>query len=155
MPDSEPAAKPVAPFQVQLVAAAVMAAPVVYAVIIGVLSGFGWEPVLDAETAAVMGPVVLIVGAASALSCFFIRSAIIARLPEPRSLSDCFRAVIVSMAVAESAAVLGLVYFLLTGRLVLSVGLLGLSFVLCAFLFPTRRYIDLFLGQPEPHVMLR
>jgi len=155
MRESEPAAKPVAPRQVQLVAAAVMAAPVFYGVIIAVLSGFGWEPVVDAETAAVMGPVLLVLGGASALSCFFVRGALMKRMPEPRTLSDCFRVVIVSMAVAESAAVLGLVYFLLTGRVVLAVALLGLSFALCAFLFPTERYIALFLGQPEPHVIPR
>lgn len=103
---------------------------------------------LPASTVSLIGIAAVFVGGLLALASFLIRRLLEARLPRDGGLlQDRLRIIIVALAVAESPAILGLVFALLSGTLAIPFVLWGCSFAACILHFPTRAW----LGRLRDH----
>ena len=137
----------VTPRAAQIVAAAVMASNVVY-VLVGVLVPLaaGGEGLarLDTQTAQLVQTLLLAVGVMTSLASFVIRKAFLepAILRQADTLPNRTRVVIISMAMAESAGILGLVCALMTGQLAIPAILWACSIATGILHFPTRAWLE-------------
>ena len=144
------------PLVVQIVVAAVAASNVVY-LVLGVLlklyvfeEGQGFTEMPEGAL-SILGPVLLVVGAASSFG-----SIPFCRLLEPRFLAAGdgiqarLRLLLVSMAVAESGAIMGLVYVMLSGRLNIPLVLWGCALAASIHHFPSRAWLEAGSRREEP-----
>ena len=139
---------PLHPARVQMIAAFILLAPLTYmgvaiALRLGEVIPEEGYAALPAETLRVLRPALLAAGGLSALASFPVRKAMAARLlgQEP-TLANRLRVVIVAMALAESAGVVGLVLFLLTADFIAASILWGCSIGACCLHFPSRAWLE-------------
>lgn len=130
----------------QLVCAAIAVAPLAYMAAITALQFSGGLPEngfgdLPEETAFMLSLALLGGGILSSLSSIALKKTILAS-QENDSPEGRFKGVLVSMAVSESGAVMGLVLMLLTGNLLYGSLLCGLSFAVTCFHFPSRYWLE-------------
>ena len=134
------------PATYQLVCAAVAVAPLIYMVVLTVLKFSGTLPDggmgdISSEAATPLS-LALLFGGFVASSSSLVLKKIILRGQGTDSPEGRFKAVLVSMAIAESGAVMGLVLTLLTGDLLYGGLLCGLSFAVTCFHFPSRYWLE-------------
>jgi hypothetical protein len=130
----------------QVICGAVAAAPLVY---MGVAAGLKFGGVMPEEGLAALPPesamiiplVLLAAGTLSSVFSIVVRKLLMKSQPTGQP-AERFRIVLVSMAVSESGAVMGLVLMLLTGNLLYGGLLCGLSFAVTCFHFPSRHWLD-------------
>ncbi len=143
--ESQDKSQPVSVPQAQAIAAAIAAAPVVYFIVCLLLDQFvleepgGFAGMTGVPSGVLLG-FGLITACGMALVAPKMRDAVIAQ--SGKSLEVKIRAVILSMALAETGAVFGVVYFLLTGNFLLSLIPMAIAFVGTLFLFPSRRWLQ-------------
>ena len=130
----------------QIIAFAIAAAPPVYMLVMVVMklsgalpeNGFGGIP---ADVAPVASLALLGIGIVAPLTSFFLKPVLIAQQRQASSPPSRFHVVLVSMALSEYGAVLGLVLMLLTGNLLYGGLLCGLSFAITCFHLPGRYWL--------------
>ena len=96
---------------------------------------------LPAETATPLSLALLAAGIGSSLLSIVLKKALL-KSQQDDSPGGRFKGVLVSMAVSESGAVMGLVLMLLTGNLLYGSLLCGLSFAVTCFHFPSRYWLE-------------
>lgn len=136
------------PLQVQIIAGAVAASTVIYMIVVMLMrvtgsmpeQGFGGvEPAL----ATITGVAFLTAGVLGVCAAFLIRKICMAQLSSGKdTLAVRFRIVLVTMAICESAAILGLVHVLLCGNLTFAWILWGIALGGSILLFPTRVWLE-------------
>lgn len=129
----------------QIVALALAASPLIYLIVI-----FALKTALPPEDLAGMRVATeyvkemiagfLCLGVIAALAALKLRSLLGAQ--DNGSITAKMRAVVVSMAIAEVGGVLGLVLFILTGRLMEACILLVLSLASMLLLIPSRAWLE-------------
>lgn len=88
-------------------------------------------------------------GISVSITSIFAKKALLRTLVSgPQDAGMRFKAALISMAISESGAVIGLVLILLTGDLLFGGLLCGLSFAVTCFHFPSRYWLE----QGEPLV---
>jgi len=141
-------ARPVtSPVQVQLIAVAVCFSNVIYAVVLVLLrlssmpeGGFLGE---DAPPTLLLGPVLLIAGVTLVAVSFLVRRAITpAVFRGGADLAAKTRLILISMAIADAAGVLGLVMGLVTGDLAWALTLCAVGLAGAILHFPTRVWLE-------------
>lgn len=136
------------PASLQLICAAVLAMPLVYmgaAIamrIFGVIPETGVADLRGTEAALMMQGAFLVVGIVTVMTSPMIKKAILRSASAPVTPQLRFRAVLVAMALTESAAVLGFVLILLTGNVLIGAVLCGFSFASTCFHFPRRLWLE-------------
>ncbi len=143
--EAQDKSQPVSVPQAQVVAAAIAAAPVVYFIVCLLLDQLVLEEPggfigMTGVPSGVLFGFGLITACGMALVAPRMRDAIIAQ--SGKSLEIKIRAVILSMGLAETGAVFGLLYFLLTGNFILSLIPMAIAFVGTLLLFPSRRWLQ-------------
>jgi len=128
----------------QIVAAAIMASIVVYAIVgVLVIRFVRLDQILSPNVLPTLSIVFVILGASLAGVSLVIRKALEAKLsPEGASAAERMRIVIVGMVLAETPAVLGLVYALLSASLFIPFVLWGISLGACILHFPSKRWLE-------------
>ena len=129
-----------------MVCAVVLAMPLFYAAILvalrvgGILpvTGFGEIEGLEAQTLAY---IFLAAGVGTSLASIFFKKLMIQTVSGPVDANRRFQTVLVAMAIAESGALLGFVFVLLTGQVIYGALLGALSFAVSCFHFPSRRWL--------------
>ncbi len=131
------------PRTAQLAAGAMAAAPLIYAAI-GL--GMRLSGMMDATGLAgieegmgrLLGVIFVILGALFVGISFVLRMSV----SGGQGIMGRFRLVLICMALAETAGVLGLVHLFLTGSLTIPCALWGVALVGAAFHFPTRSWLE-------------
>jgi hypothetical protein len=130
----------------QVVAAAILGAPVAYAVVGTALVSMKIltaEPIIPPDRVSGVGLVLILIGVFAAAASFLVRRVIAPRiLIQDQSVFGRFRITIISMAVAESAGVIGLVYAILSQKLDVPFVLWGISLAASIGHFPTRAWLE-------------
>ncbi len=132
--------------RIQLVAAAVIAAPVIYAIVSYLQVHFVMEEgkgfILESGHFGFMGPVVgVALSFAFVALTFPFRRMLIQTIPIT-SIDAATRVMLLSLAVAGAGGIVGLVYVLLTGEWLNGVIMMSLSFWGMCLFFPTRRWLE-------------
>lgn len=130
----------------QLIAFAIAAAPPVYMLVIIVMKLSGALPEnglggLSPDVAPLISLALLGIGVVAPLTSFFLKPVLVAQQQQASTPSSRFHVVLVSMALSESGAVLGLVLMLMTGNLLYGSLLCGLSFAITCFHIPGRHWL--------------
>ncbi len=127
----------------QLAAGAMAAAPVIYAAIGlgmrfgGMMDETGLAGIED-DLGPLLGIIFLVLGTLFVAVSFVLRM----RVSGGQGIMERFRFVLICMALAETAGVLGLVHLFLTGSLTIPCALWGIALVGAAFHFPTRSWLE-------------
>jgi hypothetical protein len=142
MPQSRPEV-----LQTQIIAVALLASPLIHAIILGLLTATGALPAegLSPELGIPrdMGMIaVLLLAAAPVMAGFMLRRFMLAQLSPESGLPGRTRIVIVSLALAEAGGVIGLLYGLLTGHLAGGFLAIGVAFVGGLLFFPSRAWLE-------------
>ena len=130
----------------RMVCAAVLVMPIVYAVVLVAMSvggilpdaGFGGIDGIDTQT---LGYVFLAAGIGTSLTSILLKKIMLQNLAGPVDVNRRFQTTLVAMAVAESGALFGFVFVLITGEVLYAALLGGLSFAVSCFHFPSRRWL--------------
>jgi hypothetical protein len=136
--------KTVDPLLAQVVAFAILLSTLVYAVVGTLLVRLHVldAPIMPAAASSLIAVGFLFAGVAGAMVSFLVRRLLVERwLSDGGTLEARLRIVIVSMAIAESSGVLGLVYVLLSSTLAVPFLLWGCSLVAAALHFPRRSWL--------------
>jgi len=130
----------------QVIAAAILGATAVYAVVgtalvrMKILTA---EPIIPADRVSGLGLTLILIGVFAAAASFLVRRVIApVILAQDQSIISRFRVTIISMAVAESAGVIGLVYAILSQKLDVPFILWGISLAASIGHFPTRTWLE-------------
>ena len=132
--------------QYQIICGAVAVAPLVYMGVVAALKFGGTLPEeglagMPPESAMPLTIALLATGTLSSLASIVLKKILVKSQPDDAPASR-FKGVLVSMAVSESGAVMGLVLMLLTGNLLFGSLLCGLSFAVTCFHFPSRFWLE-------------
>ena len=130
---------------VQLVAGGILAGTLFYAALGAALVHFKLVQlhILSEGMSHVLGIVFLCVGASLVVTSFLLRRMIEKRLlPYGSALSVRFLIVMVSMSLADTAGVLGLVHAILSGTLGYAFLLWSCALAGCILHFPTRSWLE-------------
>ena len=141
-----PASKSITLAQVQIVAAALLASPVVY-LVVGLVAGkFITKPELGSVAGAI-GGVLIVVGALVGFASLWVHAKLVSpaaarRMAGGNTMRQVMQGTIVSMACAEVPGVAGLVRFLIAGGSVAFAAMVGFSLALMITMFPTQGRYD-------------
>ena len=129
---------------VQAVCAIVLMSTVVYAVVgVTLVSVKAVTPLIPSETAPLVTVVFIAGGLLAIAASMLMRLMLTARLPrEGGTLEERARILLVSIAVAEVSGVLGLVYAILSGTMVIPCVLWVCSLGAGIFHFPSRAWLE-------------
>lgn len=130
----------------QLIAFAIAAAPPVYMLVTLVMKLSGALPEngfveFPADIAPLISLALLGAGVVAPLTSFFLKPVLMAQQRQTSTPPGRFHVALVSMALSESGAVLGLVLMLMTGNLLYGGLLCGLSFAVTCFHIPGRHWL--------------
>ena len=141
--------------RIQMVAVGVLAAPVIW-LGVGVCmarlrpGGLDGPAGTPDDVERIVGPILLALGIVSAAASLPLRKVLESRLLQDDSVQNRLRVVLIAMALAESAAIMGLVHALMTGQLGVLLVLCGCSLAIGILHFPTRPWIERpFDGTPR------
>ena len=131
----------------RLVAAAVAACPLIYAVVVVALDFTGSMPKggfvgLEPSLAQLLGFLFLVMAVVFAVGSFPFRTFLVAHEPASGGIPARIRSMLVAMALCEAGAVLGLVHALLAGLTLHAWLLWAVSIAGCILLFPTRAWLE-------------
>ena len=131
--------------QAQIVAVAIIASPLIYTVVCVLLQQFSMPPgegfvFKSSEVSPLIGVACAGLGVFLVVAAFYMRSFLERQNANP-SLEGRMRTMMICMAIAEQGGVLGIVYFLLSGRLPEALVTFAIAFVGSALLFPTRDWL--------------
>ena len=123
---------------------AVLVSPVMYAVVgVVVVSTKAVTPTIPPEASSSIGIAFIVGGLLAIAASMLVRFALTARLPrEGATLEQRAPVVLVPIAVAEVAGLLGLVYAILSGTFVIPCVLWVCSLGAGVFHFPRRRWLE-------------
>jgi ABC-type sulfate transport system permease subunit len=132
----------------QLVCGVIMMTPILYVVLATVLRSAGVIPDTgiadsDPEAVPVVSLALLMGGTVSSITSLGIKTLLLRASDAHRQGPGArFKVALISMAISESGAVMGLVLILLTGDLLFGGLLCGLSFAVTCFHFPSRHWLE-------------
>ena len=131
----------------RIVAAAIAACPLIYAVVVVALDLAGSMPEdgfvgLGPSLAQLLGLLFLAMAVVFAVGSFPIRAFLVAHEPAGAGIPARIRSMLVAMAVCEAGAVLGLVHAMLAGLTLHAWLLWAVSIAGCILLFPTRAWLE-------------
>ena len=132
--------------QVQLVSLAITVTPLIYLFVCFLLQEFIMEgPGGFADVPESLHTILFIIGLSigttSIFASHFLRGLMLSQAKE-KSLELKMRVVLITLALSETSAIFGLVFFLLTGKLMGAAILMALGLAAAITLFPTRRWLE-------------
>lgn len=132
----------------RLICAVITSMPLSYMLIAYLLHFIGALPdgglaEFEAEAEPIIALTLVAAGVSSSVLSLFLKKFILARVAvDGAGPRERFQATLVSLAVAESGAVLGLLMMLLLGNPLYGGLLCGLSFAVACFHFPSRYWLE-------------
>ena len=132
----------------RLICGVITTMPLVYMLVAYILRFVGALPAgglgeFEPEAEPIIALALIAAGVSSSVLSLFLKKFILARVAtESSGARERFQATLVSLAVAESGAVLGLLMMLLLGNPLYGGLLCGLSFAVACFHFPSRYWLE-------------
>lgn len=132
----------------QLACGTIMSMPLIYMILAAALKNAGILPPggigdIGAETVPVISLALLVGGTVSSTASIAVKKILLKSFGERgQDAGARFKIALISMALSESGAVIGLALMLLTGDLLYGGLLCGLSFAITCFHFPSRHWLE-------------
>jgi len=143
---TRPNERPITVIQVQLIAIALALTPLIYLLLCFIIQKFVMEKSgsfgnLPSSLHMILFVVGLSIGTTSIFGGHFLRGLMLSQA-QAKNLKLKMRIVIVTLTFGETSAIFGLVFFLITGKLIEASILIALGFASAITLFPTRRWLE-------------
>ncbi len=132
----------------QLACGVILAMPLLYMVLVSVLKRGGVLPQggigdIDPTSLPSISLVLVIAGTLSSTASMAVKKILLKALaPQGRDVAARFKVALISMAISESGAAIGLGLMVLTGDLLYGGLLCGLSYAITCFHFPSRAWLE-------------